>query len=81
MEELTVHVQLLSLVLQRHQVLGFGGHSFKPTQTPTRLLLGLMRSSLSQEVVQVLGEVIGLLERDKGPSRDREMKSSVIGLP
>lgn len=56
----TVHIQILSLVLQRHQVLGFSRHCFKPAQTSSSLTFGFLRSSLSQEVVQVLGQIVGL---------------------
>lgn len=69
-ERLTVHVQLLSLVLQRHQVLGFSRHCFEPAQTSS-LPFGLLRSRLSQEVVQVLGQVVGLW---RGPGSIRRRR-------
>lgn len=75
-EILTVHVQLLSLVLQRHQVLGFGNHCFKPAQTSGSLLFGLLRSSLSQEVVQVLGQIVGLF---RGPGSIRRWRRAKEG--
>lgn len=58
--KLTVDIQFLSFVLQRHQVLGFSRHCLKPAQTSSSLPFGLLRSSLSQEVVQVLGQIVGL---------------------
>lgn len=59
MDPLTVHVEVLSLVLQRHHLLGFGGCSLEPPQT-SDLLFGLLGGRVSQQVVQVLGEVISL---------------------
>lgn len=59
MDPLTVYVEVLSLVHQRHHLLGFGGHGLEPPQT-SDLLFRLLGGSVSQQVVQVLGKVIGL---------------------
>lgn len=61
-----MNVEVLSLVLQSQHLPGFGGRGLEPPQTSTHLLLGLLRGDVSQQVVQVLSEVIGFWERDGG---------------
>lgn len=50
MSSLTVNVQILSLVHQRNDLLGFGGHSLEPAQT-SHLRLGLLGGGVGQKVV------------------------------
>lgn len=61
-DSLTVHVQVLSFVLQRHHLLGFAGHGLKPPQASSSSCrpLGLFRRSVSQQVVQVVGQIVSL---------------------
>lgn len=73
-EPLTLDVQLLGLVHQRHHVLGFGGDGLEPAQTSQRLLGLLLRSRVSQEVVEVLGQVVGLWRGGDGGRRRRRWR-------
>lgn len=57
---LTVHVQALSLVLQSHHLLGLAGQGLEPAQASTSGPLGLLGRSVGQQVVQVLGQIVGL---------------------
>lgn len=50
MSSLTVNVQILSLVHQRNNLLGFGGHGLEPAQTP-HLRLALLGGRVGQKVV------------------------------
>lgn len=59
LDPLTLDVEVLSLVHQRHHVLGFGGQSLELPQS-SHLPFGLLRGSVGQQVVQVLGEVVSL---------------------
>jgi len=58
-EMLTLDVEALSLVHQRHHLLCFGGNSLEPAQTPG-WPFGLFGGRLGQQVIQVLSEVISL---------------------
>lgn len=55
-----MHVQVLSFVLQRHHLLGFAGHGLEPPQASSCRPLGLLRRGVSQQVVQVVGQIVGL---------------------
>lgn len=57
---LTLNAQVLSLVLQGHHLLGFCGQGLEPPQTSFDRKLGLLGGGVSQQVVQVLSEVVGL---------------------
>lgn len=59
-DSLTVHVQVLGFVLQRHHLLGFAGHGLEPPQASSRRPLLLLGCSVSQQVVQVVGQIVGL---------------------
>ena len=58
-DPLTLYIEVLSLVYQRHHLPGFGGHGLEPPQTSDRHF-DLLGGRVSQHLVQVLGEVIGL---------------------
>lgn len=66
-----MHVQVLSFVLQRHHLLGFAGHGLEPPQASSCRPLGLLRRSESQQVVQVVGQVVGLwiINSERGETR------------
>lgn len=72
---LTLNAQVLSLVLQGHHLLGFCGQGLEPPQTSFDRKLGLLGGGVSQQVVQVLSEVVGLWRGWRW--RDREMMSHV----
>lgn len=55
-----MHVQALSLVLQSHHLLGLAGQGLEPPQASTHGPLGLLGRSVGQQVVQVLGQIVGL---------------------
>lgn len=61
----TVHIEVLSLVLKRDHLPGFGGDGPELAQ-PLRLGLDSPGGRVGQEVVQVLGEVIGLWRGTEG---------------
>lgn len=68
MDWLTLYVEVLSFVHQRHHLLRFGGHSLEPSQPP-HLPFGLLGSRVGQQVVQVLGKVVSLC---RGGQNDRQ---------
>lgn len=72
-DPLTLYVEVLSLVHQRHHLLGFGGHGLEPPQT-SDLPFGLLGGRVSQQVVQVLGEVIGLWGRRRRMEKREERR-------
>ena len=75
-DPLTLNAQVLSLVLQGHHLLGFCGQGLEPPQTSFRRTLGLLGGGVSQQVVQVLSEVVGLWRgRSVGKNGKREMTS------
>lgn len=55
-----MHVQALSFVLQGHHLLGFAGQGLELPQASSCQLLGLLGRRVSQQVVQVLGQIVGL---------------------
>lgn len=72
-----MHVQVLSFVLQRHHLLGFAGHGLEPPQASSCRLLGLLRRSESQQVVQVVGQVVGLwiINSERGGRQGQELRT------
>lgn len=66
-----MHVQVLSFVLQRHHLLGFAGHGLEPPQASSCRPLGLLRCGVSQQVVQVVGQIVGLwiINSERGKTR------------
>lgn len=66
-----MHAQVLSFVLQRHHLLGFAGHGLEPPQASCCRPLGLLRRSVSQQVVQVVGQIVGLwiINSERGQTR------------
>lgn len=75
-----MHVQVPSLVLQRHHLLGFAGQGLEPPQAFSRRLLGLLGRGVSQQLVQVVGQVVRLWttksERGRGNASEETEKQS-----
>lgn len=68
-----MHVQALSFVLQSHHLLGFAGQGLEPPQASSCRPLRLLGRSVSQQVVQVLGQIVGLwtMQSETGGDKDR----------